>query len=119
MSDKIVNISLDVTLIDKARLVPGKKPNKAGKMPQYLSLDLVLRKDGPDQYGNHYFVKQSNYEKDVPKENRAEMPILGNGKTIIGPDGPRSQGGRTSRLVAPQKPAAAEGGDDGDSSVPF
>ncbi len=116
MSDKIVSISLDVTLIDKARLVPGKKPNKAGKMPQYLNLDLVLRKDGADQFGNHYFVAQKISKEEREGGKKAE--IIGNGKTIIGPDGPRPHGGRTSRPTPQAKPAAEVDGDDGDS-VPF
>ena len=114
MSDKIVSISLDVTLIDKARLVPGKKPNKAGKIPQYLNLDLVLRKDGADQFGNNYFVTQKISKEGREAGNKAE--IIGNGKTIIGPDGPRS-GGRPTPTNRPAPAKAADASDD--SSVPF
>jgi hypothetical protein len=116
MSDKIISVSIDVTMLDKARFRAGSKPNKAGKIPQYVTLDVMLRRDGADQYGNNYYVKQSNYEKDKPKEDRAEMPIIGNGKTIVGPDGP--QGGQTRRAPAPRTAAPKPASDDS-SDVPF
>lgn len=99
MSDKLISISIDVTLLDKVRFKPGSKPNKAGKIPQYVSLDVLLRRDGVDDYGNAYMVKQSNYDKNVPPKDRQQMPIIGNGKVIIaGSDGPPKPAEPTSAL---------------------
>ena len=87
MSDKLISISIDVTMLDKNRFKLGTKPNKAGKIPQYVSLDVLLRRDGVDDYGNAYMVKQSNYDKNVPPKDRPQMPIIGNGKIIIAGSG--------------------------------
>lgn len=65
-----IELNIDVTLIDKARIYPGKK----GK---YLKLTTFVEPDQEDQYGNHGFVTQS---KDKNEETR--MPILGNAKVF-------------------------------------
>lgn len=114
MSDKIISVSVDVTMLKRELFRPGTKPNKENKVPQYVTLDVLLRRDGPDQYGNAYYVKQSNYEKGKPKEERAEMPIIGNGKIIVGADGPVG-GGR--RPVNTTVPTAAKPSDS--DEVPF
>jgi hypothetical protein len=108
MSDKIVSISLDVTLLDKKRFIPGKKLNARGVMPQYANLDLKLL-DNP-KFDNNYIVVER-----CTKEERAakvKLPIVGNGKTIIGADGFTKQGERTA-------PPAKAKQDDEDGSVPF
>lgn len=70
----IINVKIDVSLIDKARLFTG-KTRADGHMPKYLDLVLVPRKE-VGQYGDTHIVKQG-----VTKEEReagVEMPILGN-----------------------------------------
>lgn len=62
---KLISASIDVTKIDKSRIVEGKK----GK---YLNLTIWI-KDQPDQYGNDVSVEQTT-EKDETKI------YLGNGK---------------------------------------
>lgn len=72
----IITAKIDVTLIDKARLFPGKKANKAGKMPQYL--DVVLIPSSNSQFGDTHMIVQS-----VTKEEReagTKGAILGNAK---------------------------------------
>lgn len=114
MSDRLIRISIDVTQIDKARFVPGSKPNRAGKIPQYCTLEVWLRSDGEDDYGNAYFVKQSSYDKNIPPKDREQMPIIGNGKIVLGEDD-----GKSRRSRKADKPADVSAGDSGDMDVPF
>jgi hypothetical protein len=70
-------LNIDVTLIDKTGLIPG-KPKPDGRVPKYVDLTLHDNKAGRDQYGNDGFVTQS-----LPKERRQageKGPILGNWK---------------------------------------
>jgi hypothetical protein len=110
MSDQIVSVSVDVTLLDKARFIPGKKPNKKGVIPQYVNLTMFLRKDGPDEYGNAYFVKQGCTKEE--REAKLEMPILGNGKIVVA-------GGVQKRPAAPVRPASQQPAEDDGDDVPF
>lgn len=69
----MITISIDVTLLDKARF--KRVTRKTGVDAVYCDLVLIETPNG--KYGD-YMVKQS-----VTKEERAErkeMPILGNGK---------------------------------------
>ncbi len=71
MSKIGMNISIDVTKIDKAHLIEGKK----GK---YLNLTAFINLDEEDQYGNNCMVTQG-----LTKEARdagEKGAILGNGK---------------------------------------
>ena len=101
-------LNIDVTLIDKTGLIPG-KPNPDGRVPKYVDLTLHDNKAGRDQYGNDGFVTQS-----LPKERRQageKGPILGNWKHY-------DQGGqRAPAAPATAKPAAAK--DDDSDSIPF
>lgn len=104
--DKLIGISIDVTQLQKARFVLGKKNNKVGVIPQYANLTLHLRKE-PDEFGNVYFIKQG-----VSKDERAakvEMPIIGSGKVLVAGDAPSAP--RPTTAVA--KPA------DDSGDVPF
>lgn len=72
-----ITAKLDVTMIEKARLFKGKKPNKNNVIPMYLDIVLVPR---DDDYGNNFMVVQS-----VSKEERdkgVKGPILGNAKIL-------------------------------------
>lgn len=69
----MITISIDVTLLDKARFKSVTRQN--GKDAKFCDLVLIETPDG--KYGD-FMVKQ-----DCTKEERAakvEMPILGNGK---------------------------------------
>lgn len=103
MSDKEIKpiaAKLDCTMIEKARLFPGKKENKKGVLPQYLDIVLVPRED---DYGNHYMVVQSVSKAE--REDGVKGPILGNAKII----------GGTNRTPAP----AAHAEPPADGKVPF
>jgi|TARA_R110000824_G_scaffold203371_7_gene387839 hypothetical protein len=74
----LITASIDVTKIDKTRLVAGKKLNADGKVGQYLNLTLI--ETPGNQYGDSHMVVQS-----VSKEEREQGvrgTILGNGKTF-------------------------------------
>jgi hypothetical protein len=69
-----ITLSVDVTKIDKARLIPSKREGSTAK---YLELVLVPLKE-PNQYGNEWFVTQG-----LTKDERAQgikAPIIGNAK---------------------------------------
>ena len=104
----MISISIDVTLLDKARIKEMTRKN--GKKAKFLELILIDTPSG--QYGD-YMVKQG-----VTKEERAakiEMPILGNAKIIGASSQPRQQppAQRTSR---PDRPPVNE--HDGED-IPF
>lgn len=63
---KMISASIDVTKIDKDKLIKGEKGT-------YLNLTIWL-KDQPDKYGNDVSVEQST-------EKGADKIYLGNGKT--------------------------------------
>ena len=70
----IVNLSIDVTKIDKSRLKEVKL--KAGATAKYLNLTLIENRNGRDSYGNDGMVVES-----ATKEERAagkRGAILGN-----------------------------------------
>lgn len=102
-------LNIDVTLIDKTGLIPG-KPKPDGRIPRYVDLTLHDNKAGRDQYGNDGFVTQS-----LPKERRQageKGPILGNWKHY-------EQGGQRAAGPAPAtaKPATPKTPEDDD--IPF
>lgn len=106
----LINLSLDVTQIDKSRLKEVTRRN--GATAKFLELVLIETPDG--KWGD-WICKQS-----VTQEERAarkEMPILGNGKNFEGRGGggaPRRDGG-----AAAAKQQAAEPESDYSSDVPF
>jgi hypothetical protein len=69
----IISASIDLTKIDKSRIVPGK--NGA----QYYNIQINVN-DEADQYGNNAFVvtNQTKEERDA----KAQKTYLGNGKTV-------------------------------------
>lgn len=74
MSKMGINISIDVTKIDKTRLFQGKKGT-------YLSLTTFIDSDNPDQYDNHGFISQSTDKEE--REAGVKTPILGNCKVFF------------------------------------
>lgn len=110
MSNKI-SVTIDVTLIDKALLVPGKKKNRQDKMPQYLKLFLIPSKQsnfGDSRDENTHMVVQ-----DLPRDKREageRGEILGNAKEW----GFRPKAGVSDAPTPTDKPAPPDGDD-----VPF
>jgi hypothetical protein len=96
-----IQLSVDVTKINKDYLVEGKK----GK---YMTLSLKKNKDGKDQYDNDGFIVQV-----IPKDKREEGlrgPIVGNYKEYL------------DDYIAPAKAAAfkkPEQVEDKDDDLPF
>ena len=101
-----IDISLDVSKIDKTALYESPKTGK-----KYLNISVLIR-DEKDQYGNDGFIVQK-----ISKERKAsgeKGPILGNAK-IMDWDAPRQSmhGSEKSNGYAPQAH------DDDDSEIPF
>jgi len=112
---KIINVSINLSDIDRKFIVHGKKG-------EYLN--LVLRETKDDRYGNDYMVVQG-----IPKPQRKEGvrgPILGNGKNFHFTDDrdETSGGGRSASQRSESSPAASSSpptpaADDIDEAVPF
>jgi len=100
-----VEISIDVTKIDRSRIFEGKK----GK---YLTLTGFIDTNEQDQYGNNGFITQKK-DKDEPKDMK--MPILGNSKVFWSGQQPAPQAAPQQVMAAPQ----SIGFDDIDDDIPF
>lgn len=72
----IVNLSIDVTKIDKSRLKEVKR--KSGETAKYLNLTLIENRNGRDSYGNDGMVVQSTTKEE--RANNVRGAILGNYK---------------------------------------
>ena len=122
MSKIGVELKINVKLIEKARLYPGKKGN-------YLTLTCFIDLDQVDQYENNGFLTQS-----ISKEERdsgVKMPILGNTKIFFDdrqPAQPQKQPQRAPTQAAPtqappmNQPMGAHQQapiDDFDDDIPF
>lgn len=99
-----INCKIDVTLIDKARLFKGSKPNKKNLSPQYLDVVLIPK----ETEFSDYMIVQSVTKEERDKGVRGE--ILGNGKVFTRPTQTQQ---RHERRPAP--PAA----DNADQDCPF
>lgn len=100
-----LNIKLDVSKIDKARLFKGQKGT-------YLDLTTFVDIDQKDQYDNNGFISQS-----VSKEERdagTKGNILGNVKVFYSGEGQQSAPAQSK----PQ-PAPALVDDGFDDDIPF
>lgn len=104
-----IDISMDVTKIDKTALYESPKTGK-----KYLSITVLIR-DEKDKYGYDGFVVQK-----ISKERKAageKGPILGNAKIMDwdapkqGQNGPPNSNSYSSQIVGND--------DDDDSSIPF
>ena len=101
-----ISINIDVTKIDKARIVEGKK----GK---YIDVTAFIDLDEQDEYGNNGMVTQN-----VTKEEREAKvlgPILGNAKVFYRDEGQQQAKPRQ----APAKQAPAYDDDFDSSTIPF
>lgn len=82
---KIINCSIDLSKIDKAKIQTKDKNGNAYKNgAQYYNVAIIL-KDEADQYGNDTAIceAQSKAERDA----NAKRKYLGNGKTVFTGDG--------------------------------
>lgn len=101
-----IDISMDVTKIDKTALYESPKTGK-----KYLSISVLIREE-KDQYGHDGFVVQK-----ISKERKAageKGPILGNAK-IMDWDAPKQNGGAKPNSHSAQ----IVGNDDDLDSIPF
>ena len=102
-----IALSINVSMIEKARLFDGKK----GK---YLSCTVFVDTDELDKYGNSGMITQ-----DVTKEERASKvqgPILGNAKVFWKETAiPNAQPADTHKAGV-QQPAGFDGWDE---QIPF
>lgn len=69
----IANISIDVTKIDKSKLIDGKDGRK------YYNMTFSIN-DSPDQYGNNIQVWEGQSKEE--RESKAQRNFLGNGRTV-------------------------------------
>jgi hypothetical protein len=107
-----INISIDVTKIDKARLIEGKKG-------VYLDLTTFVDLDEKDKYDNNGFVSQSQ-SKEEREAGAEKTPILGNVKVFWKGGESREQRaqGYDTGLDAAREAVKAEGGFI-DEDIPF
>lgn len=86
---KIMNASLDLTKIDKSKVVTTDKngnPFKNGG--KYYNFTIKIY-DQPDQYGNDVSLIESKTEEQ--RKEQAKDVYLGNGKTVYNSDKPMNQ----------------------------
>jgi len=99
-----ISIKIDVTKIDKSRIVVGKK----GK---YIDLTTFVDTEKEDQYGNHGFISQSVTKEE--REQGIQTAILGNSKIFYGLES------KPDRHQRPTEQARQQADDDFGSDIPF
>lgn len=101
-----INMSIDVTKLDKSRFYKGEKGT-------YLSLTAFINLDEKDQYGNAGFITQELSKEE--REAKSQLPILGNSKIFFDD--------RENNNLAPTPVAPPQAGLQGeqylDDDVPF
>ena len=102
-----IEVSIDVTKIDKSRLFNGKKGT-------YLTLTGFVNLDEKDQYDNNGFITQKK-NKDEPKDMK--MPILGNTKVFWSDSAP--QQAQQQQPINNMANTAQPTVDDFDDDIPF
>ena len=101
MSTIGVNLSIDVSKLDKSRLYKGAKGT-------YANLTVFIDSN-PDQYGKNGGVKEQATKDE--RDQKVKMPFVGNA-TIFWGDNPDFQ---QARVEQAQEPAT----DEFDDSIPF
>lgn len=71
---QILNVSIDLTKIDKNKI----KPHANGA--KYYSMDIIV-KDEPDQYGQNVAVKSGQTKEE--REAKTPATYIGNGKIVF------------------------------------
>ena len=80
----MITLSIDVTLLDKARF---KRVTRKNGTPAVFA-DLLLIPTPESEYGD-YAVKQSITKAE--REEGVQLPFLGNGKLVTKPQAPKPQ----------------------------
>ena len=106
----MIAISIDVLSLDKARFKTVTK--RSGQKATYA--ELILIETPNSEYGD-YIVKQSVTKEE--REQRKEMPILGNGKHIGSTRHNHPQGGGS--VKQPDAPDATDAEPPKEDDVPF
>ena len=101
-----LNLSIDVSKLDKSRFFKGKKGT-------YAKLTCFINTEETSQYGDSGTITQELSKED--RDNGVKLPILGNAK-VFWKDG---QSGQQSQGRQPQQNNQNNGYDDGPGSVPF
>ncbi|MFA7180177.1 MAG: hypothetical protein WC077_03360 [Bacteroidales bacterium] len=101
-----INLSIDVTKLDKSRFYKGKKGT-------YAKLTCFVDTEETSQYGDNGTITQEVSKED--RENGVKLPILGNAK-VFWKDG---QSGQQSQVRQPQQNNQNNGYDDVPDSIPF
>jgi hypothetical protein len=101
MSTIGVNLSIDVSKLDKSRLYKGAKGT-------YANLTVFIDSN-PDQFGKNGGVKEQATKEE--RDQKVKMPFVGNA-TIFWSDNPDFQ---QARVEQAQEPAT----DEFDDSIPF
>jgi len=110
-----VEISIDVTKLDKSRFYKGKKGT-------YATLTAFIDIENTDQYDQNGFITQKRTKEE--DESKTQLPILGNSK-VFWSNGQQSAPQQTapSPPQAPSAPvpqqAPANNFDDFDEDIPF
>jgi hypothetical protein len=100
MSKLGINIKIDVSKIDKARLFKGSKG-------VYMSLTTFIDTENEGQYGDHGFISQSTDKQE--REAGVKTPILGNCKVFF------TEGSSNTNVVPPMADSQEPFNDD----IPF
>ena len=79
---KIINVSVDVTKLDKAEFFVGKKGT-------YANITVAENRGGVDDYGNTHYVFQSQSKED--REAGKDKNYLGNGKEFVFGNAPEAE----------------------------
>lgn len=90
----ILNCSIDLSKIDKSKIIEGKKGGK------YYNFTVVVN-DEVDQYGNHAALSEAQTEEQ--RKAKEKRTFIGNGKKVW-------EG--TNRAAAPQQAAPITKGQD-------
>ncbi len=104
-----IEVRIDVTKIDKARLYIGKK----GK---YLTMTTFIDTDNPNQYDDHGFIAHKQTKEE--SEAKTQTPILGNCKVFWKDTHEASQQAQQQHMPQ-QAPQQAPPQDDFDDDIPF
>jgi hypothetical protein len=104
-----ISINIDVTKIDKARIVEGKK----GK---YIDVTAFIDLDEQDEYGNNGMVTQNVTKEE--REAKVRGPILGNAKVFYRDEGQQQARPKPPRQSTVERDPFA-GEDFDDSQIPF
>ena len=105
---KLIGASIDLTKIDKSRIIVGKAGAK------YYNIDIWIN-DEPDKYGNHASVQQNQTKEE--RENKKQKIYLGNGKKLYGWNDAERSAPKQPGVVTSQ----SDGWDDEEDldSIPF